>query len=218
MFVTTPNQRGYIEDIQKYLDIKLNVINRGNPGESAESYFELDLPGTSDWLGTRDSILPGDYVFIGFGHNKKEGNDGDPETDEEYRFYLDEMVKAVKAKGATPILITPMARMMHEGYGAFTGQPGQLIPKGTNNQHGNRPQIVRSLAQSHSVVCLDLFTVSFDIFNGLPAAVCNDTYGDGQRGDMVHLGDQTGGSDRMAKVVADLMKVCPDEELRRYVL
>lgn len=222
MYVTTANQQGYAERIANYFHPNLVVENRGNPGESATSFLELQDGSGRDWKSITGAtgIQEGDYVFIGFGHNNKAGTSGIAETDTEFESSLLTMINGVKAKNAIPVLVSPMARMRYTGFPDFTGTAGQLLAKGTNNQHSARPTIVSTLATDESVLFLDLFNTSWDLFNAISATECNDTYGDGQRNDTTHLGDFAGtqGADRIAKEFVTLTNGTSDEVLKAYML
>lgn len=216
MYVTTPDQRGYAEVIQNYFHENLVVVNKGNPGESATSFLQLQEGNTRDWKSITGStgIQEGDFVFIGFGHNSKAGSSGIQEDDTQYQSSLLSMVNGVKAKNATPVLISPLARLMHQGYNDLTGQPGQLIAKGNPNQHGAKPGLVQSLATAQSVLFIDLFNTSWDEFNTYSAVDLKATYGNPT--DLVHLGFN--GSDLIAQMFRNLVLASSDNTLKAYML
>lgn len=84
----------------QYLGSGVVVANLADSGESSQSY--LDAPVFFDALEAR--LAPGDVVLLQFGHNDK------TTTAEAYRANLTEMVERVRAAGAEPVLVSPVAR------------------------------------------------------------------------------------------------------------
>jgi lysophospholipase L1-like esterase len=79
----------------------LSVANYADSGESTAA-FRPD--GGSIWPRIATPLAKGDFVLIQLGHNDK------MTPAATYRSRITAMVKAIKAKGATPILVTPIAR------------------------------------------------------------------------------------------------------------
>jgi lysophospholipase L1-like esterase len=111
---------------------KINVVNRAIGGLSSRTY--MNAPDGGPWAATLALIKPGDVVLIQFGHNDG-GKPDDPsraraslpgvgeetmeienpilkmhETVHSYGWYLRKIVEAVKAKGATAIVCSPIPR------------------------------------------------------------------------------------------------------------
>lgn len=59
-----------------------------------------------------EAILPGDFLFIQFGHNDEKAADPLRYTDpaEEFPAFLEAYVNVARMHGATPVIITPLAR------------------------------------------------------------------------------------------------------------
>lgn len=207
--VGTAGQAGFGDYLQQFLDIRMMVDNRGNPGESATSYLELDLAGTDDWQAIKPGVGmgQGDYLFETFGHNKKPGTSGIDEDDTEFENSLRTMLIQARNAGVTVILVTPMARRIYSGDTSptdFTGTAGNLKPEGNGDQHGNKPAIIRQLAADEGVEYIDLFAISWAAFNDLDADVADDVFGDGKRQDKTHLGP--GGAQLMAQAMINYVK------------
>ena len=98
------------------------------------------------------SLTAGDYLFIQFGHN-------DAKTDEErytepyttYKEYLKKYIDEARAKGAVPVLLTPVHR---------NGWDGTSIV----NSHGDYPDAMRQLAQEEDVPLIDITAKSAALF------------------------------------------------------
>ena len=81
------------------------VANHGESGESV---------GASISRGRFDKILsvikPGDVFMVQFGHNDMKEVAGNPAAPQQYRDNLIKWAKAIQAKGATAVIITPVSR------------------------------------------------------------------------------------------------------------
>jgi pectinesterase len=116
------------------------VDNRAKNGRSTKSFFAEGL-----WKPVTDSMQPGDYVFIQFGHND-EGKEkaGRYTTPEEFEANLLRYVAETRQKGAVPVLITPVAR---RSFGA-DGEPAETHPVYAD--------AVREVAALNAVPLIDL--------------------------------------------------------------
>ena len=120
--------RGWGDPFADYFDpAKVNVVNRARAGRSSRTFYAEGL-----WAGVRDLLKPGDTVLIEFGHNDGgpvEGDrargslpgigeetkdvtraDGVRETVHTFGWYLRTFIADSKARGATPILLSPTVR------------------------------------------------------------------------------------------------------------
>ncbi|MEW4563401.1 rhamnogalacturonan acetylesterase [Bremerella sp. JC770] len=95
------------------------------------------------------SLKKGDYVLVQYGHNDMK--DKDPEALAKYRANYEQLVDDVRAKGATPILVTSMERK------AGVKQP---TLKGY-------PDTVRAVAQQKNVPLIDLHATSIEMYRAL---------------------------------------------------
>lgn len=106
---------------------KINVVNRARGGRSSRTFYTEGL-----WAKVLEEIKPGDFVLMQFGHNDggaidKEkfrgsirgvgeevreitGADGKPEIVHTFGWYLRKFIADAKAKGATPIVLSPVPR------------------------------------------------------------------------------------------------------------
>lgn len=107
---------------------KIHVYNEGRGGRSSRGYIEEGA-----WAKLLERMQPGDFVLIQFGHNDAANSQNYPdrislkgsgdETQEiespvthqkktihTYGWYLRQYVKDAKAKGATPIICSPVPR------------------------------------------------------------------------------------------------------------
>ncbi|MES2277378.1 MAG: rhamnogalacturonan acetylesterase [Bacteroidota bacterium] len=91
-----------------YFDASVTIDNRARGGRSTRTFLAEDR-----WRPIADSLQPGDYVLIQFGHND-EGElpkYADRHTDvPDYKTNLIKFITETRAKKGIPILITPVSR------------------------------------------------------------------------------------------------------------
>lgn len=122
------------------------VASHAESGESARSFL-----GERRWSKLLSVARKGDFLLIQFGHNDQKAA-----TIEQYKGDLTRFVTEAKAKGITPILVTPMERQTLGSLGEF-------------------PDAVRQVAAEQSVALIDLNKLSVPIA-GKPANFApNDT-------------------------------------------
>ena len=96
-------------------------------------------------------IKAGDYFFIEFAHNDQKANSG-LEAHTTYKEYLKSYIQQIKAKGATPVLITSMHRRNFDA-------AGKII-----NTLGDFPEAMRQIAIEQNVALIDLNAMSKTLF------------------------------------------------------
>lgn len=88
-------------------------------------------------------IQPGDVFIVQFGHNDMKEKARDPDAAQKYKAGLIAWANAIKAKGATPVIVTPMNRR--------TFQDGHVI-----NSLEEYPQMAREAAAETGAALIDL--------------------------------------------------------------
>jgi len=121
---------GWGDPISQYFDTtKINIENHALGGTSSRTFQSKGL-----WKAVLDQVRKGDFVLMQFGHNDGSAINDDSrargtikgvgeETEEidniltkeheivhSYGWYLRKMVRETKAKGATPVIISPIPR------------------------------------------------------------------------------------------------------------
>ncbi|PWK18130.1 DNA sulfur modification protein DndE [Arcicella aurantiaca] len=118
----------------------VEIQNHAVNGRSTKSFRTL-----GHWKKVNDQLHKGDFVFIQFGHNDQKESDttryAAPQTD--YRKNLIRYIEETQAKGATPILLTPVMRRKFDENGKFV------------DQHGEYPKVVREIAQQYHLYLID---------------------------------------------------------------
>lgn len=132
-------ERGWGQLLPEFVSEKAKVINYAKNGRSTRTFIEQGL-----WSELIANAEPGDFVIIQFGHNDEVITKKSYTNPEQFRLNLIAFVHDVKAKGASPILCTSVARRKFN-------EEGQLVPT-----HGDYPDIVRAVAQEQNVPLIDM--------------------------------------------------------------
>jgi len=145
-------QAGWGQMLQGWFDpAKWEVRNHAKGGRSARSFIEEGRLEAID----RD-IRSGDVLLVQFGHNdaKREDPSRYDDPDQDYPQYLARYLDLAQRHGATPILVTPVARLLYD-FGALL------------DTHGLYTQAVKRLAAERHVALIDLNTSSSDWIRAL---------------------------------------------------
>ncbi|MNV21829.1 putative rhamnogalacturonan acetylesterase YesY [compost metagenome] len=105
-------QAGWGQALQSYLDpARFEVRNHAKGGRSTRSFID---EGRLDAIGRE--LRRGDVLLIQFGHNDAKFEDRtrytDPDSD--YPRMLMRYVQVARDHGATPVLVTPVARLLYD--------------------------------------------------------------------------------------------------------
>jgi DNA sulfur modification protein DndE len=123
-----------------FKDGKVRIDNRAMNGRSTKTFIS-----EGRWQAIVDALKKGDYVFIQFGHNDESKDKGERYTPpEDYRKNLIKFVEEVRAKQATPVLLTPVMRRRFNEKGEFY------------DTHGEYPDIVRAVAAEYKATLIDM--------------------------------------------------------------
>ncbi len=133
-------ETGWGMKFQQFFDSNTVVVdNRALNGRST-----LSFRNEGRWKPIFDSIQPGDYVLIEFGHNdEKTDKAGTGVNHADFKANLARYVLETKSKNGIPVLMTPIARRSFKD--------GTL-----QNTHKGYPDVVRSLADSLKVPLIDM--------------------------------------------------------------
>ena len=132
---------GWGQKLGDYFDAsRFRIDNAAESGRSSKSFLD-----EGRWIPVYNILNPGDFVLIQFGHNDAIVKDTLRHTDPytTYKEYLKRYVNDSRAKGAIPILCTPICRNIWE-------------LKLVKNSLGDYPDAVRELARELNVPLIDL--------------------------------------------------------------
>jgi len=133
--------------ITRYLTDRVVVSNYAYSGASLSSF-----KGSRRLEKIGSLLKKGDYLLIEFGHNdqKQKGENEGPWLN--YTKLLVEFVNTARAKGAIPVLLTPVQRR-------FFDKNGKL-----KSTHGEYPDAVRSVAKKMKVPLIDLTKITTTLY------------------------------------------------------
>lgn len=131
----------------------VTIDNRAIGGRSSRSFYE-----EGRWAGIVPTLKTGDFVFIQFGHNDR-GTVPERHADTAaFKMYLGKYVTESRAKGAIPVLVTPMNQNTWSGATLTEG-----FNVGSNDYRGAMIHVATDM----SVPVIDLEQASKNLFQSL---------------------------------------------------
>ncbi len=134
-------QAGWGQALQSWLDpAQWQVRNHAVGGRSARSFID---EGRLEAIAAE--LRAGDVLLIQFGHNDAKLEDPTRYTDPDHDYprFLSRYIALARGKGATPVLVTPVARLLYD-FGALL------------DTHGLYTQAVKRVAAEQQVPLIDL--------------------------------------------------------------
>ena len=136
-------ETGWGEALQPCFDSsQVRIANRAMNGRSTRSFV-----AEGRWKAIVDSMKPGDWVFIQFGHNDEKAGTANYSSPDDYRRNLLRFVDDVRSRGGHPVLFTPVVRRRFEGE--------HLV-----DTHGAYPDAARAAAAESHVPLVDMTRAS----------------------------------------------------------
>jgi DNA sulfur modification protein DndE len=138
-------ERGWGQILPQFFTDKIRIYNHARNGRSTKSFINEGL-----WQKVLDSLQSGDFVMIQFGHNDQKISDSTRYADAHgaFRNNMIRFITDARAKGAQPVLITPVVRRRFDEQGKFY------------DVHGDYPGVVREIAKERHVPLIDLHQAS----------------------------------------------------------
>jgi lysophospholipase L1-like esterase len=115
------------------------VYNHAQNGRSTQSFLDENR-----WTPILDNLHDGDIVLVQFGHNDEVKTKATFTTEKQFQANLLKYVTESRAKGAIPVLITPVARRRFDSSGKVQGT------------HQVYSELVREVAKQNNVLLIDL--------------------------------------------------------------
>ncbi|MEO8334944.1 MAG: rhamnogalacturonan acetylesterase [bacterium] len=147
-------ETGWGEKLGQYFrpdDVR--IANRAMNGRSTRTFI-----AEGRWQAIADSLVAGDYVFIQFGHNDESpAKVGSYTPPDDFKRNLTRMVADVRAKGAFPVLFTPVQRRRFNDEGRL------------EDTHGDYPGYTRSVAAELKVPLIDMLVSSGEVLSSFGA-------------------------------------------------
>ncbi|MDO7848311.1 glycosyl hydrolase family 28 protein [Hymenobacter sp. M29] len=194
----TKPERGWGMEFGQYFDNNVVIRNTAVNGRSTKSFYR-----EGRWAKVLEGLKPGDWVFIQFGHNDSKADDSVRAAPAQttYRQFLTRFVQEAKAKGANPVLLTPVGRRYFDDKGQ------------RKDDHGQYPSVVREVAKTQKVPLIDLYEQSWKMYSQLGEAGTRPLFWSYQNGyyqpnpvapaknDNTHFSEY--GATRVAQLVAE---------------
>lgn len=132
-------ETGWGMPFKYFFDNTVTVVNKAQNGRSTRTFITDGL-----WQSISDNLHAGDYVLIQFGHNDEVPTKRSYTTEDEFKKNLIFFITQTRAKGANPVLITPVARRSFDSTGKV------------KDTHVRYAEIVRQTAVENNVPLIDL--------------------------------------------------------------
>lgn len=168
----------------RFFQPKIAIANHAESGESLRSSF-----GAKRLDKILSLLKKDDFVLIQFAHNDEKEKGAGIGAFTTFKTSLKQYVAAIRAKGGTPILITPMHRRTFDTNGKIT------------NSHGDYPEAVRQTATEEKVPLVDLTVMSKDFYEALGKEKSSVAF---KEGDGTHHNNY--GAYQLAKMIAADLK------------
>jgi lysophospholipase L1-like esterase len=139
--------------ITRWIGPDFAVSNYALSGNTAAAFYSANRMAKIVSL-----IKPGDYVLVQYGHNDMKSTAADALAS--YKGYYERFVKDTRAKGGTPILLTPVSRETFDTNGKITNS--FLTQRGDDF-----PKAVREVAAEQKANLIDLQPISAKFYETL---------------------------------------------------
>lgn len=154
--------KGWGQYFGEMFSSEINVINWAHTGYTAKNGCNIS------WKEARDNIKAGDYALIQYGHNDEKSLSAD-----DYKKYLTTLVKNIKSKKATPILLTSICRNLMEN-GKVRGQRGD--DRANTGLHEEYGAYMKEVAKEQGIECLDMTAETQNCWKAsVPTSLPNDS-------------------------------------------
>ncbi|WP_274651365.1 rhamnogalacturonan acetylesterase [Paenibacillus humicola] len=182
-------QAGWGQFIGRYFTDGVRFDNRAIGGRSSKTFI---TEGRLDALA--ETMKPGDWLLVQMGHNDATASRPerytDPHTD--YKRYLAEYAAAARARGATPVFVTPVGRLHYED-GSF------------QNDFAAYCCAMKEVAERENAPLIDLMALSLAYYTSVGYAEAESFFMIVVNGtDRTHFTEK--GADVIAGLVADGVK------------
>lgn len=143
-------ETGWGMPFQYFFDSTVMVENHAKNGRSTRTFISENR-----WQPIEVKLKKGDYVFMQFGHNDESKEKTDRyTTPEEYKKNLNKFITDTRAKGATPVLLTPVSRR-------------KFVEGKQQETHTVYSALVKEVALAEKVAFIDLDALSREYYQNM---------------------------------------------------
>ena len=160
-------ERGWGQTLPLCFDSTVTIHNHAVNGRSTKSFIDQGR-----WAEVLDSLKPGDYVIIQFGHNDEKADTArHTEPWGDYLGNLRRFASEAKAKGATPIICNSIVRRNFATVADAvaqddkSGQAEMLEAEGDSliETHGEYLPAARKAAEEEGAVFIDMNSLTHEL-------------------------------------------------------
>jgi lysophospholipase L1-like esterase len=126
------------------------IANDSESGETTSSFL-----AENRWAKVLGTIKPRDWVLMQFGHNDEKDRGPTAGAYNNYTANLSRFVQETRDHGATPVILTPVARRRFDD----TGKSAET--------HGDYPAAARKVANDKDVALIDLSQIGMTLYDAL---------------------------------------------------
>lgn len=147
-------ERGWGQLLREFMVEPARLVNHAANGRSTRRFVD-----EGRWAHLLTQLQPGDWVLIQFGHNDQKADDPKryAAAGTDFKAYLRGFVADVRARGATPLLATPVVRRKF-------GADGKIV-----NTLAGWPQALRDVATETGVTMIDMNALTAAQLEGVGA-------------------------------------------------
>lgn len=157
--------KGWGQYFGEMFSSEIDVINWAHTGYTAKNGCNIT------WKEARGNIKAGDYALIQYGHNDEKSLSAD-----DYKKYLTILVKNIKSKKATPILLTSICRNLMKD-GKVRGQQGD--DRANTGLHEEYGAYMKEVAKEQGIECLDMTAETQKLLEGIGTEIAAKRLFDG---------------------------------------
>ena len=133
------------DELRPYMRKNVLSFNQAVSGRSTKTFLE------KDWTNLLAKVCPGDFVIVQFGHNDQNASATNRCTTlDEFAANLKRMALDVRAAGAAPVFVTPIAQCVF-------GSDGKLRPDQRLGDYSDR---LKAVAGELGIECLDMRAIT----------------------------------------------------------
>ncbi len=191
-------ESGWGVPLQDFFIERAKVHNHAASGRSSKSFVD-----EKRWEAVKDSIQPGDYVVIQFGHNDEKKKDHlytDPNSS--FKEYLKKFVEETREKGGIPIICSSIVRRHFD-------DAGQLI-----DTHGDYITAAKDAAKENNVFYIDMEAKTRELVEKLGPEASKKLYNYGRK-DNTHLNHY--GSRKVSELFVEALREKQNLRLARWL-
>jgi len=183
---------GWGMPFSNFFDSTVTVKDEAQSGRSTRTFIEENF-----WQPIADNLSAGDYLFIQFGHNDEVPTKKAYTPEKDFKAYLARYITEARARGAYPILLTPVARRHFDDAGKI------------QETHAVYSVLVSDVAREYKVPFIDLDKKSQELLQELGVERSQLLFNHLKAGENPHypdgLADNTHFNELGARIIAEIV-------------